>query len=99
MNYTGNCSCPFFAWLEVFEKKWNLRIVRELYCNNLGFNELKTRIKSITQGVLSQRLQELEKHGLIHKAVLKQKPLTVEYSLDSKVKDMLSCWPPIKVKK
>ncbi len=89
------CGCPFFSWLELFEKKWNARIVRELYRENLGFNELKNKIKGITQGVLSQRLEELQKNGIVTRHVVKEKPLAVEYSLAEKVKAVLNCWEPM----
>lgn len=93
------CSCPLFSWLELFEKKWNLRIVRALYKANLGFNELKNSIPGITQGVLSSRLDELQKNEMVIRKVVKQKPLVVQYSLSPKVRQVLSCWAPFKQEK
>lgn len=91
-----DCTCPLFTWLELFERKWNLRIVRELYRKNRGFNELKHSIKGITQGVLSQRLDELRKNSIITRKIVRQKPLTVEYELAQNVRKALSCWQPLK---
>ncbi len=85
-------ACPFFNWLNLFEKKWSVRIVKELYVKPLGFNELKKRISGITQGVLSQRLDELEASGVVKRKILKQKPLAVEYSLNEHVKGAFCCW-------
>ncbi len=80
----------------MFEKKWNLRIVKELFKKNMGFNELKQRI-DITQGVLSQRLDELEEKGIVERKIARQKPLTVEYVLSEEVRKALSCWQPAQV--
>ena len=90
-----NCTCPLFAWLDLMEKKWNLRIVKELYKQTLGFNEIKKKIPGITQGVLSQRLDELQKNKIIQRKVVKHKPLTVEYSLAENIRRSLSCWKPL----
>ena len=90
-----DCSCPFFQWLNIFERKWNLRIVRELYKRGLGFNELKKRIPGITQGVLSARLDELQAAGLVVRKAVKKKPLEVQYLLDGKIRGALECWTPL----
>ncbi len=92
-----NCPCPLFKWLDLFERKWNIRIVRELYKENLGFNELKKKIPGITQGVLSQRLGELQDNRIVERKIVKQKPLTVEYMLSEEVRQALSCWQPLKM--
>lgn len=91
----ADCSCPLFTWLEIFERKWNLRIVRELYKGNKGFNEIKRAIPGITQGVLSQRLDELEANKIIMRKLIKNKPMNVEYVLTTNVRNALSCWQPM----
>ena len=58
----------------------------------MGFNELKKSLPGVTQGVLSQRLDELEKKSIISRKIVKAKPLVVEYSLNEKVKEVLNCW-------
>ena len=73
--------------------------MRELYKANLGFNELKNSIPGITQGVLSKRLDELQKNEIVIRKVVKQKPLLVQYTLTSKVRQVLSCWTPFKSEK
>lgn len=86
--------CPINKWVDVFEKKWSIRIVRQLYGGAKGFNELKASVDGITQGMLSARLNELEKAGLVQRKVVNRKPLEVEYSLNSDAKCMLNCWVP-----
>ena len=90
-----NCSeasvCPIVKWLDLFEKKWSIRIVRQLYVKPRGFNELKASITGLTQGVLSQRLGELESAGIVSRRVVSKKPLQVAYSLNEEAKCMLNC--------
>ena len=90
-----NCSqvsvCPIVKWLDLFEKKWSIRIIRQLYAKPRGFNELKANVHGITQGVLSQRLGELESAGIVSRRVVNKKPLQVEYSLNEEAKCMLNC--------
>ncbi len=85
-------TCPVLNWLDIFEKKWAIRIVKELNKTNMSFNDLKRAIPGVTQGMLSERLQDLQEGGLIHRKVINSKPLAVEYSLTKEAKQMLTCW-------
>ncbi|MFH0713574.1 MAG: helix-turn-helix domain-containing protein [Candidatus Micrarchaeota archaeon] len=85
-------NCPFFKWLSIFEKKWNTRIVHTLFDKEMGFNELKGNLKGITQGVLSQRLRELQKMGVIEKKTVQRKPIVVRYAVTERFKHCAKCW-------
>jgi DNA-binding HxlR family transcriptional regulator len=62
------------------------------------FNELKRLIPEISSTVLSQRLLELEREGLISKKIYSEFPVRVEYSLTHRTKELetilkqLSVW-------
>lgn len=84
--------CPVLKWLDVFEKKWAVRVVKELYNANMSFNDLKRAIPGVTQGMLSERLQDLQENGIINRKVINSKPLAVEYSLSKDAREMLACW-------
>ena len=45
------------------------------------FNQLKREVEGISQKVLSQKLKQLERDGLVHREVQATVPVTVEYSL------------------
>lgn len=84
--------CPVLKLLNVFERKWAARIIKQLYVHSMSFNELRRAIPGVTQGMLSERLQNLQESGLIKRKILNTKPLAVEYSLAKYTKKILSCW-------
>lgn len=53
------------------------------------FGELKKQIGDINPRTLSQRLDELERFGIITKKVFAEVPPRVEYSLTEKGKDLV----------
>lgn len=53
---------------EVMDKKWSLSILKTLATNSpLHFNELKKILSGISNKVLSERLQQLEKEKIVTK--------------------------------
>src|SRR5690348_10640360 len=67
---------------EVLTKRWNLKIIRHLELDVvIRFNELKQSISGISANVLSDRLDELEKLGLVKRIVSDKTPLRVGYML------------------
>ena len=54
----------------------------------IRFNELKRLIPEISSTVLSQRLLELEREGLISKKIYSEIPVRVEYSLTPRTKEL-----------
>ena len=62
--------------------KWSIEILFALYAlRELGFQELRDTMGSITPRVLSQRLRALEERGLVLRRVLASRPTRVLYSL------------------
>jgi len=84
--------CPIFEILEIFEKKWALAIMRKVLEGTSKFNELKRQLKGINPSILSRRLAELEKKGLIARKVSGGKPVSIEYVLTEKSRKLFSCW-------
>ena len=77
--------CTVNLTVRYIAKKWTLLILLELYkgeTHKRRFSELKSCLGGITQKVLSSRLRELEKEGLIENRVDKSSfPVKSEYIL------------------
>jgi DNA-binding HxlR family transcriptional regulator len=73
----------------VLGKKWSLHILKNLSINGtVRFNAIKRLIPDISSTVLSDRLLELEREGLISKKIFPQIPIRVEYSLTIRAKEL-----------
>ena len=84
--------CGILNIWDVLGRRWSLLILKNLSSKNVvRFNELKRSLKDISNTVLSDRLSELEKEGLITEKIYPEIPLKVEYRLTTKAKD----WEPI----
>ncbi len=77
--------CTVNLTVKYIARKWTLLILLELYKgeeHTRRFSELKDCLEGITQKVLSARLKELEKEGLIEKRVdYTSFPVKSEYEL------------------
>lgn len=73
--------CPVNITQNVLMGKWKLSILWILHNKTRRFNELQRLMPSISRGVLTQQLRELERDGLINRKVYGQVPPKVEYSL------------------
>ncbi len=62
--------------------KWKTVILYYLMEDTLRYNELRKKMKGVTERTLSLQLKKLEEDGLINRKVYASKPpLRVEYSL------------------
>jgi len=62
-----NNNCTLYKTVDIISKKWSLLILLELFKQGkrVRYNKLKKNIPKITAKILSLRLKELQKHGLI----------------------------------
>ena len=73
----------------VLGKTWSLVILRNLSTNEtIRFNELKRLVSGISSTVLSDRLSELEKQGLVTRKMYKEIPVRVEYSITKQAREL-----------
>ncbi|MGZ5470174.1 MAG: winged helix-turn-helix transcriptional regulator [Nitrososphaeraceae archaeon] len=83
-------NCPIRTSLGVLGKKWTILIIRDIGVRKIGrFNRLLESILGLTPRVLSMRLKELEKEGLIECVEKKKSPMMVLWRLTEKGKDTL----------
>jgi DNA-binding HxlR family transcriptional regulator len=66
------------ALLDLLGRRWALRVLYELRQGPLGFRELQERCDSMSTSVLSQRLAELRKAGIVEPARVGGYTLTAE---------------------
>ncbi len=57
---------PLMAALDLFGRRWSLRVIWELRDGELGFRPLQQRCDNMSSSVLSQRLAELVDARLLH---------------------------------
>lgn len=69
------------ACYELFERKWTAQIVATLFDGPQRFSAFTRRIDGLTDKVLSRRLAELERAGLISRTQYPEIPARVEYTL------------------
>ena len=82
--------CPIKTSLGVLGKKWTILIIRDIGFRKIErFNRLLDSIPGLTPRVLSMRLKELEKEGLIECIQKKKTPMMVLWRLGEKGKDTL----------
>ena len=72
--------CPVHDSIDLLQEKWVMHIVRALLEDGRGFNEL-SRTVGVNAATLSQRLEKLERLGLVDKAVESTMPPRTRYSL------------------
>jgi DNA-binding HxlR family transcriptional regulator len=65
-------------------KRWNGLVLGTLSAGPAGFSELSRAIEGISDSVLSDRLADLTKAGLITRAVAEGPPLAVSYALTAR---------------
>lgn len=74
-------NCPVRHVLDHVSAKWTTLIVLELAEGPRRFNALLRLLPDISRRMLTQSLRDLERDGLISRAVFPTKPPSVEYAL------------------
>ena len=65
-------------------KRWTPLIVQLLLRGPRRYSELYEELEVVTEGMLSQRLKELERAGVVERRVVDDQPVRVEYHLTAK---------------
>ena len=78
-----------YSTTRMLGKRWTLMILRNLTRKKKArFSEIKKMLTAISSTVLSERLLELEKEGLVTKKIYSEIPPKVEYSLTDSGKEL-----------
>lgn len=73
--------CPIDEAAELFKRKWNILIIRDMMFGKKHFNEFKEGKEGLSNKVLSQCLQDLQENGLITRKLIDTNPPSTEYHL------------------
>jgi DNA-binding HxlR family transcriptional regulator len=74
-------ACPSRATLEHVTGRWGSLTLGALLDGSLRFNELRRRVDGVSEKMLSQTLQALERDGLVHREAQPTNPPRVDYQL------------------
>lgn len=74
-------TCSIELAVNLIGEKWKFLIIRDLMDGKKRFSELKRKIETISQKVLTQNLRSLEENGLLTRTVYPEVPPKVEYEL------------------
>jgi len=74
----------FQAAVDLLGKRWSPLIVQLLLKRPHRYSELLAELEVVTEGMLSHRLKELERGGVIERRVIDDHPVRVEYHLTEK---------------
>ncbi len=82
--------CPIKASMGVLGKKWTTLILRDIGFRKIDrFNHLLESVPGLTPRVLSMRLKELERDGMIEKVEDETSPMVIRWALTEKGEDAL----------
>jgi DNA-binding HxlR family transcriptional regulator len=74
---------------KVLGRRWTVLILSNLRTKDtVRFNELKRSLTGISSAVLSNRLLEMDREGLISKKIYPEIPLKVEYRLTERAREL-----------
>lgn len=73
--------CGLARALEIIGERWSLLVIRDLVLGPKRFTELQQGLPKIPASILSTRLNELERHGVVQRRVLPQLDAGVVYEL------------------
>ena len=77
--------CPLEHGIRIFGGKWKVRVICALYeLGSLRYVELKKKMYTITDAVLTSTLKELTEDGIVDRFQYEEIPPRVVYSLSDK---------------
>lgn len=73
--------CPIGTCMELLGGAWTPNVIWHLSEGERRFSELQADMRPISAKVLSMRLKELERKGVVRRRVIDSSPPSVEYAL------------------
>jgi DNA-binding HxlR family transcriptional regulator len=74
--------CPRYQFaIELLGQRWVGAIVRVLVAGPARFNEILAAVPGLSDRLLTERLRELERQGIVSRSVSIERPVRVTYEL------------------
>ncbi|HXF72950.1 MAG TPA: helix-turn-helix domain-containing protein [Actinomycetota bacterium] len=83
-----DAGCPATAALQVLGRKWTGEILWALLDGPRRFTEILARVPGLSDRVLSARLKQLERTGIVTRRQFAEIPPRVEYALTARGRDL-----------
>lgn len=80
--------CSIEKTLNVIGGKWAFLVIRELFGGTKRFGELQRSITGVSPKALTDTLRHLEEQGVLERHAFATVPVTVEYQLTPKGRDL-----------
>ena len=88
--------CPrFHKAVELVGARWTGAIIRLLLDGRARFTELRLAVPQMSDRMLSERLRELEREGIVERTVIPEVPVRIEYGLTDKGRALQSAFDAI----
>ncbi len=80
---------------ELIGKRWTGLIMYVLFSGPKRFSEINAMIPDLSKRVLTERMKELEEHGIVLRHVIPERPVRTEYLLTKKGNELAKILGPI----
>jgi DNA-binding HxlR family transcriptional regulator len=91
----GEACDGFQPTLEIIGKRWTGSILLAIAMGAQRFGEVLRTVDGLSDRLLSQRLKELEEHGLVIRTVVPSTPVQIRYSLSDSGRSLLAILTPL----
>jgi DNA-binding HxlR family transcriptional regulator len=88
-SITNDYDCPGHEVLNILSTKWVPNIFKAAHDGPVRFSGLMKNMPYANKQSISSALHKMKHHGLLHKTVVKQKPLHIQYELSDKGRSAL----------
>jgi DNA-binding HxlR family transcriptional regulator len=78
--------CPIASALDVVGDKWSLLVVRDMLRGKQTYSDLQASPERIPTNLLADRLERLQRAGLISRSAYQRRPVRYNYALTDKGK-------------
>ncbi len=87
--------CPHRLVLEHLTSRWGVLVLIHLLDRSYRFSELRRAIGRVSEKMLTQTLQTLERDGLVHRDAKPVIPPRVDYSLTERGAELVALLLPL----
>jgi len=86
VRYSEHMCVNYQHAVEILAKRWTALILKVLMPGPMRFSALAEQLEVVSDRVLSERLKELEREGILERRVYAETPVRIEYALTEKGK-------------